>query len=73
MIKEFHQPMDNRIVVVEIQKEDNVINFSFKRAQWFYDIPISEWNKDYPYWQDHMNDKRWFTPEMASFITANTK
>ncbi len=74
MTKQFKQPMDKRTVEVEIK--DGSIDFSFAKEdmrQWFYDIPISEWTKDYPRWQDHMREKRWFTPEMEKFINENTK
>lgn len=73
MIKQlFKQPMDKRTVLVEIS--DDSIDFYFKKGtekQWFYDIPKDEWNKDYPRWQDHMNEKGWFTTEMELFINKN--
>lgn len=34
----------------------------------FYDFLCTNW---YPYYQNLMPLKRWFTPEMADFITSN--
>ncbi len=71
--KTFEQPMDGRTVLIEIT--DDSIDFFFHSDLgnvWFYDIPKQEWKADYPRWQDHMNDKRWFTSEMEKFINKNT-
>jgi len=54
---------------IEIDITDGIVKFYIYGAV-FYDFFLCNWE---PYYKKHMADKKWFTKQMADFITENIK
>jgi len=52
---------------IELEVDENGIDFYFVRPngkRWFYQIHSLENEKDIEFWDKHMQEKMWYTPEI---------
>jgi hypothetical protein len=54
---------------------DDYISFRFpnERDREFYWIEKEDWARDAAHWENHMANKLWFSPAMATFINKSIK